>query len=42
MELYYFWTKENDMKIAIAKVSKEVNSTYKPSIIESDFLEVRL
>lgn len=30
------------MKIAIAKVSKEVNSTYKPSIIESDFLEVRL
>lgn len=30
------------MKIAIAKVSKEVNSTYKPSIIESDFIEVRL
>lgn len=30
------------MKIAIAKVTKEVNSTYKPSIIESDFLEVRL
>lgn len=30
------------MKIAIAKVSKEVNSTYKPSIIESNFLEVRL
>ena len=30
------------MKIAIAKVSKEVNSTYKPSIIESDFLEVQL
>ena len=30
------------MKIAIAKVSKTVNSTYKPSIIESDFLEVRL
>lgn len=30
------------MKIAIAKVSKEVNSTYKPSISDSDFLEVRL
>lgn len=30
------------MKIAIAKVTKEVNSTYKPSIIESDFLEVQL
>lgn len=30
------------MKIAIAKVSKEVNSTYKPSINDSDFLEVRL
>ena len=30
------------MKIAIAKVSKEVNSTYKPSISDSDFIEVRL
>lgn len=30
------------MKIAIAKVSKEVNSTYKPNISETDFLEVRL
>ena len=30
------------MKIAIAKVSKEVNSTYKPNVNDSDFIEVRL
>ena len=30
------------MKIAIAKVTKEVNSTYKPNVNDSGFIEVRL